>query len=71
MGKTVLILGARGRLGSAVAQAFAERGWRVLAHRRSGGAVPQGVHPAVQWLQIDLGDTRALATAAGKGGRRK
>ena len=38
MTNTVLVLGARGRLGGAVAQAFAAAGWRVLAQRRAGGA---------------------------------
>jgi NAD(P)-dependent dehydrogenase (short-subunit alcohol dehydrogenase family) len=37
MTNTVLVLGARGRLGGAVAQAFAAAGWRVLAQRRAGG----------------------------------
>ncbi|WP_413916467.1 hypothetical protein [Candidatus Skiveiella danica] len=37
MANTVLVLGARGRLGGAVAQAFAAAGWRVLAQRRSRG----------------------------------
>jgi nucleoside-diphosphate-sugar epimerase len=36
MTNTVLVLGARGRLGGAVAQAFAAAGWRVLAQRRVG-----------------------------------
>ncbi len=40
MDNTVLVLGARGRLGGAVAQAFAAAGWRVLAQRRSGGKAP-------------------------------
>lgn len=35
---TVLILGARGRLGSALVEAFAARGWRVLAQARRAGA---------------------------------
>ncbi len=65
MEKSVLILGARGRLGGAVAQAFADSGWRVLAHRRAGGVEPRVAHASIQWLQTDLADTPALATAAG------
>ena len=38
MTNTVLVLGARGRLGGAVAQAFAAAGWRVLAQRQIGRA---------------------------------
>ena len=44
MKNTVLILGARGRLGGALAQAFAAAGWRVLAQRRSGGKVLSLIH---------------------------
>ncbi len=40
MQKTVLILGARGRLGAALVSAFAHAGWRVLAHTRAGAALP-------------------------------
>lgn len=36
---TVLILGARGRLGSALAGAFSARGWRVIRQVRSAGSV--------------------------------
>lgn len=59
---TVLILGARGRFGSAAVQAFAQAGWRVLAQARPGAAT----RPAqgVQWLHADACDTRALASAA-------
>ncbi len=40
MQKTVLILGARGRLGAALVHAFAHAGWRVVAHTRAGAAPP-------------------------------
>ncbi len=42
--RTVLVLGANGRFGLAVAQAFAAAGWRVLAHvrRDAAAAMPAG-----------------------------
>ena len=64
MEKTVLVLGAKGRLGTAVALAFARRGWRVVAQRRAGGSAPRGAHPHINWLQADVADTAALAAAA-------
>ena len=60
---TVLILGSRGRFGSAAARAFADAGWRVVAQMRRGAAVPTS-HPGIEWLHADLSDTQALATAA-------
>lgn len=60
---TVLILGARGRFGSAAVQAFAQAGWRVLAQVRPGaGALP--AQPGVEWLRAHPADTQALASAA-------
>ena len=59
---TVLILGARGRLGSVAAKAFASAGWRVLTQARPGAETP--ADPAIEWLPIDLYDTAALAHAA-------
>jgi nucleoside-diphosphate-sugar epimerase len=66
MEQTVLILGARGRFGLAAAKAFADAGWRVVAQRRMGGQVPQEAQhdPRIQWLEVDLFDTAALAQAA-------
>lgn len=53
---TVLVLGARGRLGHACVRAFAQAGWRVLAHVRKGSslvrhqpATPLGVGE-VRWI---------------------
>ena len=64
MSKTVLILGARGRVGWAVAQAFARAGWQVVAHaRRLTGEVASS-HPGVRWIGGDVADTVALCTAA-------
>lgn len=60
--QTVLILGARGRFGLAVARAFAQAGWRVLGQLRPGATAP--VQAQVQWLDLALQDTDALAHAA-------
>ncbi len=59
---TVLILGARGRFGFCAARAFAEAGWRVLGQTRPGADTP--TETAIEWLGIDLHDTKALAQAA-------
>lgn len=60
--ETVLVLGARGRLGMAAVRAFSAQGWRVLAQVRPGA---QG-EPIknVSWLPIAVHDTPALARAA-------
>jgi len=50
MVKTVWVLGARGRLGWAVAQAFAAAGWRVRAPWRHGPVADAPALPGVQWL---------------------
>lgn len=42
---TVLVLGARGHLGYACVQAFAQAGWQVLAHVRTGSALAQPPEP--------------------------
>lgn len=62
MTDTVLILGARGRFGLAVARAFAQAGGQVWGHTRPGAAVPEVA--GVRWLGIELADTAALAAAA-------
>ena len=62
MPTTVLILGARGRFGLAVARAFADAGWRVLGQTRPGAELP--ADPRIEWLGTDLYDTQALAAAA-------
>lgn len=64
MNNTVLILGARGRLGTALVQAFAERGWRVLAQCRPGRPPTAAPQDGVQWLAHDLGQTASLAQRA-------
>ncbi|QDL53036.1 sugar nucleotide-binding protein [Rhodoferax aquaticus] len=70
MSSTVLVLGARGRLGWASCQAFAQAGWQVIALTR-GGATEQ-VHPAaagphdarIRWVSADLFDTREITQLA-------
>lgn len=59
---SVLILGARGRFGSAAARAFAQAGWLVHAQARPGASGPS--LPGVQWVYADPADTAALAEAA-------
>lgn len=62
---TVLILGARGRLGLAAARAFAQAGWQVLAQVRPGVRGP--ALPAVAgvwWMPVAVDDTAALAAQA-------
>ncbi len=68
MQSSVLILGARGRFGSAAARAFADAGWRVLGHMRPTAKVPDVVAQdrRIEWLAIDLFDTGGLAKAAGR-----
>ena len=60
---TVLILGARGRFGLAAARAFADAGWRVVAHMRPGAVAPTS-RPGIEWIHADLNDTQTLAAAA-------
>ena len=59
---TVLILGANGRLGCAVSQAFDAAGWRVLAQVRRDPSplLPAGAEP----LRAALSDVDALCAAA-------
>jgi nucleoside-diphosphate-sugar epimerase len=66
MPTTVLILGARGRLGWAAARAFADAGWRVLGHMRPGARPPtfSESDQRVEWVHVDLHDTAALCQAA-------
>lgn len=57
----VLVLGASGRLGRAVVEAFAQAGWAVVAQvRRDRGGWPAGVRA----VAAELADTPALARAA-------
>lgn len=56
---TVLILGARGRLGLAATRAFAQAGWQVRAQVRPGATGP--AMEGVQWMPAQVEDTPALA----------
>ena len=60
--KTVLILGANGRMGQAATQAFAAAGWRVWAQMRraAGSPLPQGASA----VQLHLNDSAGLAAQA-------
>ena len=66
MQAAVLILGARGRFGLAAARAFADAGWRVIAHMRPGAQVPAEVFgdARIQWLAHEVGQTEALSALA-------
>lgn len=59
---TVLILGARGRFGSAAVRAFARAGWQVHAQMRPGASAL--AIAGVTWLAAEPGDTALLAAAA-------
>lgn len=61
---TVLVLGARGRFGSAAVRAFSQAGWEVVGQVRPG-AGPLPSLPGVRWLRAMPSDTAALAEAAG------
>ena len=58
--KTVLVLGARGRLGQAAVHAFSAAGWRVLAQVRTRA----GVARKPGQIDLALHETRALVQAA-------
>ena len=63
--KTILILGANGRLGQAATRAFDTAGWRVLAQVRRAPLAPQTPRPAhVCVLQASLDDTDDLCRRA-------
>ena len=64
---TVLILGARGRFGLAAAHAFADAGWRVVAHMRPGATAPIS-RAGIEWIHADLNDTQTLVSAAKEAG---
>lgn len=59
---SVLILGARGRIGLAAARAFAAAGWRVHAQVRPGAAGP--AIAGVEWLDVAPAATATLAARA-------
>lgn len=59
--KSVLVLGAAGRVGRAVAEAFRDASWRVKGQVRPGGAkrLPSGIEP----VEAEGADAAALARA--------
>jgi len=62
--KTVLILGAAGRLGQALAQAFAQAGWRVLAQARKPLPAALLKQPLIQALRCDALDSTVMLQLA-------
>jgi len=70
-GRTALITGAAGGLGSALAAALAQRGWRIVAHGRDpargealcADLVRAGA-PAARYLDADLASAAAVAGLA-------
>ena len=62
MPQSVLIIGANGRLGRVLGSAFAEAGWRVVAHvRRQSADATSGV----RFVRAPLDDPAALAAETG------
>ncbi len=59
--KTALILGANGRLGRTVLEAFAAVDWQVLAQARRP---IENLPPQARQLGIDMSNTEAIASAA-------
>ena len=66
MGKTVMVLGANGRLGRAAALAFAAAGWTVLAQLRRAPRAP--LPAGVRLVQADALDVDVLAAAVERAG---
>jgi len=64
MSKSVLIIGANGRLGQVLVDAFLTNGWRVAGQLRRRPA--RCDEPGLRWLQVPLDDPHALAEAAGR-----
>ena len=63
MGKSVLIIGANGRLGQVLAAAFLAHGWRVVGQVRRDPA--QAAQPGMHWAQAPIDNPVGLADAAG------
>jgi nucleoside-diphosphate-sugar epimerase len=63
--KTALVVGAAGGIGSAVARALLDRGWRVGAFARNPArAAKTAPMPGARWITGDAMDANALAAAA-------
>ena len=63
----VLVIGATGFIGGAIARAATEHGWQVRAMRRDehkAGAIADLAQPGrLEWVHADLGDVTSLARA--------
>ena len=64
MTSTVLILGAAGRIGHVLAQAFADAGWRVRAQARKALPTELAGRPGIEAVTCDALDVAALREAA-------
>jgi nucleoside-diphosphate-sugar epimerase len=64
MTSTVLILGAAGRIGSALATAFADAGWAVRAQARKDLPAALASREGIQLIRADALDPQALRQAA-------
>lgn len=60
--KSVLVLGANGRFGATVVDAFSAAGWRVVAQARHHAATSR--RPGIEAIDIDIRDTDRLAAPA-------
>ena len=64
MASTVLILGGAGRIGHALAHAFVDAGWHVLAQARRPLPATLAARPRLHWVQCDALDAAAVNAAA-------
>ena len=60
--RQVLVLGANGRLGRAVATAFADAGWQVVAQVRRPGI--DHCNSRIRFIAVDVHDVAAMVQAA-------
>ena len=60
--RQVLVLGANGRLGRAVATAFADAGWQVVAQARRPGI--DHCNSRIRFIAVDVHDVAAMVQAA-------
>jgi nucleoside-diphosphate-sugar epimerase len=64
MPKSVLIIGANGRLGQVLTGAFLAQGWQTIGHvRREPAGQPR---PGLRWVRAPLSDPSALAEEVGR-----
>jgi uncharacterized protein YbjT (DUF2867 family) len=61
--REILVSGATGQQGGAVAQSLLKRGFRVRGLSRDPSQKPEGVDSRIQWVQGSLHDPKSLATA--------